>query len=106
MFFQPFFLYFLIDYIKYGENKVDQWGIHFYDFSDVDKMAWLTRERQYGLSLGLILLLSQLFKFVIDENVTFACQMFAAKSSNALIGLIYEKQTRIYPSNGAGFTSG
>jgi hypothetical protein len=32
--------------------------------------------------------------------------MFAAKSSNALIGLIYEKQTRIYPSNGAGFTSG
>lgn len=42
MFFQPFFLYYLIDYIKYGQNKVDSWGIHFYDFSDVDKLEWLT----------------------------------------------------------------
>ena len=52
------------------------------------------------------MLLSQFFKFIIDENVTYANQMFAGKSSNALIGLIYEKQTRVYPSSGSGFTSG
>lgn len=100
---------FIILYIRDGENKVDDWGIHFYDFkanTDQHWLYWLTPQRQYGLSLGLLLLFSQFFKFIIDENVTYANQMFAGKSSNALIGLIYEKQTRIYPSNGAGFTSG
>lgn len=91
MFCQPFFLNYIIDYVNDGENKVYDWGIHFYDFSNIEWMKWLTTERQYGLSLGLCLLLTQFFKFMIDENVTYANAMFAGRSSNALIGLIYEK---------------
>lgn len=106
MFMQPLFLYFLIDFIKNGENRVSDWGIHYYDFEDISWMKWLTTQRQYGLSLGLCLLLTQLCKFIIDENVMFATQMFGGTATNALIGLIYEKQTKIYPSNGGGFTSG
>lgn len=39
---QPFFLYFLIDYIRDGENRVEAWGINFHDFSGVKWMEWLT----------------------------------------------------------------
>lgn len=43
---------------------------------------------------------------MIDENVDYATNMLGAKSSNALIGLIFEKQTKIYASNKDGLTSG
>lgn len=106
MFMQPFFLFYIIDFVKEGENRVLDWGIHFYDFSDVHAMRWLTQQKQYGLTLGFCLLVSLFFKFLIDENLDYATYMVGAHSSNGLIGLIYEKQTKIYPSNGSGFTSG
>lgn len=52
------------------------------------------------------MLSAQFFQFVIDNNVFYLAELLAAKSSNGLIGLIYEKQTKIYSSNKEGFTSG
>jgi hypothetical protein len=40
---------------------------------------------------------SQGIRFVIDENVQYAENIIGAKASNALSGIIYEKQLRIYP---------
>ena len=57
MFMQPFFLYFIIDFIKDGENKIES-QCKFHDFSDVQWMKWLTQTRQYGLTLGLLLLVT------------------------------------------------
>lgn len=58
------------------------------------------------MSLGLCLLTAQLFRFLIDVNVVYATNLVGARASNGLVGLIYEKQTRIYPSNKEGFTNG
>jgi ABC-type multidrug transport system fused ATPase/permease subunit len=90
----PFIIKYLIDYIKYGENP---WAdkFNFWDTSDISWLSWLTRDLQYGLTLVMILNLSQLLSYIIQENIWFWQQVLGAKSTNALIGLIYRKQLSV-----------
>ena len=106
MFMQPFFMMALINYIKNGQNELEQYGVHFVNYEKVSWLKWLTRPKQYGLLLTFALMLSQFVKYLIDINVEYANDMLAAKSSNALIALIYEKQLKIYPASNSEFQSG
>jgi len=51
-------------------------------------------------------MVTQLVQFLIDENIVYATNLVGARASNGLIGLIYEKQTKIYAQNKEGITSG
>lgn len=70
----------LINYIKYGENALKDYGVHFIDFSHVNRMTWLTGNLQYGLSLSTLMLSCQLFRYVIDENLRYAEMMLGTYS--------------------------
>lgn len=68
---QPLAIQVLITYIKDGVNAWEQYGIHFYKFPDDHWMSWLTPDKQYGLTVAMILVVSQSVRYVIDENTQF-----------------------------------
>lgn len=86
----PFFVHFLVDYVKTGQNPYAA-DLHFFDTSGIDRLEWLTQEMQYGMALALCLVVSQGIAYVLAENTSYRQQMIGAKSTNALIGLIYDK---------------
>lgn len=86
----PFLIKFLIEYIQTGENEISAY-VRFWDFSGTS-FEWLTQEKQYGFSLALTLVFTQALSFIILENVSYQQRMIGVNSTNALIGLIYEKQ--------------
>lgn len=80
----------LVDYVKTGENA---WAsfMPFYVFPEGSYLAGFTPEAQYGITLALLLILSQAVSFVLSENITYKQAFLGTKSTNALIGFIYEK---------------
>lgn len=50
----PFWIRPLIQYIKSGENAWADY-ISFFDTKDISWLAWLTPEKQYGVTLALLL---------------------------------------------------
>lgn len=66
----PYLVKYLIDFIKTGENP---WA-HIFDFWDTSKVSWLswmTRDLQYGVAMVLVLNLSKLIAFFINEQLYF-----------------------------------
>lgn len=56
---QPFFVAALVDYIKYGENRLDSHGIHFAQSGVIAKIPYISEGRLYGLTITVFFLLSQ-----------------------------------------------
>ena len=61
---------------------------------------------QYGITLALILVVSQGLSYILQENINFKQNLLGAKSTNALIALIYEKQLRISAATNKNFSNG
>ena len=59
----------------------------------------LSPERQYGLSVVGVLVLTQGFRYILDENVQYSQKVLGSKASNGLVAMIYEKYLRCYPSS-------
>lgn len=68
---QPLLIKVLIAYIIDGLNAWEQYGITFYKFPDDHTLSWLTPDKQYGLSIAMIIVFTQALKCVIDENCSF-----------------------------------
>ena len=98
----PFVMMPLVQYIKTGENA---WGVEYLDTKDT-WLGFLTPERQYGLTLALIFTLIQSGTYFISENVMFEQSMLGCKATNALIGLIYDKQFKISAATNKQFKQG
>lgn len=56
--------------------------------------------------MALVLVSTQAISYMIKENVSFLQQMIGVNSTNALIGLIYEKQLRMSSATNKKFTTG
>lgn len=69
-------------------------------------LKWLTPQRQYGLTLALLLVLSQFVAFMVEEYTQFKAQEIGAKAMNTLGGLVYLKQLKVSPSTNKDFKSG
>lgn len=80
----------LVDYVKTGQNA---WAsfMPFYVFPESSFLNGFTPEAQYGITLALLLILSQAISFILSENITFKQAFLGTKSTNALIGFVYEK---------------
>ena len=85
-----FIIHPLVNYIKDGQNA---WAptVPFHRFSKDSFWHVFTPEAQYGMSLALLLIFSQALSFVLQENITYMQAFLGTKSTNALIGFIYEK---------------
>lgn len=101
----PFIIAPLIDFVKDGENA---WADHisFVDTSGNKWFEYLTPERQYGMSLALILVATQGTSYLLSENIGFKQSFVGSKSTNALIALIYEKQFKLSPATNKVFSQG
>jgi len=101
----PFIIAPLVDYVKDGENA---WADHisFFDTAGSAWLAWLTPERQYGVSLALLLVATQGTGYILSENIGFKQSFVGSKSTNALIALIYEKQLKLSTATNKVFSQG
>mmetsp|Transcript_17853 Transcript_17853/g.30300 ORF Transcript_17853/g.30300 Transcript_17853/m.30300 type:complete len:578 (+) Transcript_17853:575-2308(+) len=99
----PFVIKPLIQYVKTGENA---WDVHYFDPPESGWLSLLTPEKQYGLTLSLILVLTQAVSYLLSEQIQFKQSMIGSKSTNALVGLIYEKQFRISSATNKLFKQG
>ena len=52
-------------------------------------------DNEYGFKLLGILIVTQLFAYIINEHMLFYQILIGTKSSNALISMIYQKQLRL-----------
>lgn len=86
----PFIIQPLIQYIKDGKNAWSP-NIEFYDFDEDSWLHVLTPEKQYGITLALLLVFTQGLGYILSENITFTQNLIGVKSTNALVGLIYDK---------------
>ena len=101
----PYLIQFIVDYVKSGENPYKE-TFPFWEIKDVEWLEWLTPEQQYGFTLALLLVLSQLTGYIIQENCWFWTQQIGAKAMNALSGMIYQKTLRISQATNKEFRSG
>lgn len=69
-------------------------------------MRFLTPGKQYGIMLAFSLVLSQGFAYLLAENISFRQQMIGAKTTNSLIGLVYQKQLRVSAATNKEFVHG
>jgi hypothetical protein len=58
------------------------------------------------MSLGLLLVFAQGLSCILAENIDFKQNMIGAKSTNAVIALIYDKQLKLSPATNKDFTQG
>ena len=86
----PLNINFLVDYVENGDNKLAAYT-QFIDFTDSKYFSYFTGDRQYGIILAIVLVLSQGFAYILLENINFRQQMIGAKTTNSLIGLVYYK---------------
>lgn len=65
---QPMLIKILITYIKDGVNAWEPYGITFYQFPSDHSLNWFTPDKQFGMSVAMIIVLTNAIKCVIDEN--------------------------------------
>lgn len=94
----------LVQYIEDGENPLEG-KVQFFDFSGTWAAAF-TPSKQYGVGLAALLLLTQGLSYILAENITFSQETIGVKTTNALIGLIYEKQLKLSPATNKEFSQG
>lgn len=58
------------------------------------------------MTLAMLLVFTQGFAYILAENINFKQNMIGTKSTNALIGLIYQKQLKVSPATNKTFTNG
>lgn len=101
----PFIIKYFTIYLQTGKNGL-QGTFDFWDFSKTPYLEWLTAPIQYAIFLSAVLILFQTLNFLIEKRVDFVQTMLGARSTGALITLIYKKQLKLSSASNKKFEQG
>ena len=101
----PFLIKLLVQYIKTGVNPYKD-TYEFGAFDADSRFVWATPDVQYGMTLAVVFVLSQMVQFFLQEYAWFNMQILTAHMTNSVIGMVYKKQLRISDASNKHFDNG